>query len=110
MSGFSKFHGNRYRRLFGLNEHWRRGAAPREMWIYPYNLNSFHPQYRNCFHICRELLTYTSGVFLKGYCALAKKSICLGVLFCKIKDTFFIFTNNFIDLGILSMLAISSLV
>ena len=27
--------------------------------------------------------------------------------FCKVKDTFFIVTNNFIDLDILSMLAIS---
>ena len=29
------------------------------------------------------------------------------VFFCKINDTCFIFTNNFIDLDILSMLAIS---
>ena len=31
-------------------------------------------------------------------------------LFCKIKDTCFVFTNNFTDLDILSMLAISCIV
>ena len=31
----------------------------------------------------------------------------LYVFFCKIKGTLFIFTNNFIDVDILSMLAIS---
>ena len=36
------------------------------------------------------------------YIGLVKKSF-----FRKIKDTFLIFTNNFIDLDILSMLAIS---
>ena len=35
---------------------------------------------------------------------LAKRSICF--FSHEIKDTFFIFTNNFIDLDILSMLAI----
>ena len=32
------------------------------------------------------------------------------VFFCKIKDAFFIFTNNFIDLDILSMSIISHVV
>ena len=35
---------------------------------------------------------------------LAKK---LFIFFCKTKDTFFIFTNNFMDLDVLSMSAIS---
>ena len=35
---------------------------------------------------------------------------CLYLFFCKIKDTFFIFNNNFINLGILSMSAISCMV
>ena len=38
----------------------------------------------------------------------AGQNVCL--VFRKIKDTFFIFTNNFIDLGILSMSAISCVV
>ena len=35
---------------------------------------------------------------------------CLCVLFGKIKVTFFIFTNNFIDLGIWSVSAVSLMV
>ena len=42
------------------------------------------------------------------YIGLDKK-VCL-VFFRKIKDTFFIFTNNFIDLDIPSMSAISRMV
>ena len=38
------------------------------------------------------------------------QKVCMYGVFWKIKDTFFIFTNNFIDLGILSMSAISHLV
>ena len=33
------------------------------------------------------------------------QKVCMG-FFCKIKNIFFIFTNNFIDLDILSMLAL----
>ena len=52
------------------------------------------------------------GIFLPcphtWYIGLAKESVCF--FFHKIKDIFFIFTNNFIDLDISSMSAISHMV
>ena len=53
-------------------------------------------------NVCSESVVSN---FHRLYIGLAKKS--LFSFFCKIKDTFFIFTHNFIDLDILSMSALA---
>ena len=61
------------------------------------------------------LSLYASGLYLWNgddnscHTYWGGQKVCL-VFFCKIKDTFFIFTNNFIDLDILCMSAISCMV
>ena len=58
------------------------------------------------------LSLYASGLYLWNgddnscHTYWGGQKVCL-VFFCKIKDTFFIFTNNLIDFDILSMLAVS---
>ena len=62
---------------------------------------------KNVFADQEESLILDLGLYTLYYWAGQNVSL---VFFYKIKDTFFIFTNNFIDLDILSMLAISGVV